>query len=814
MSHSDNTAQMPSVDTDATPDLDPRPDPRDAATVAVARPAADTVTATEGGLEPASSPPPSNIAVMTSGGDAPGMNAAVRAVVRAALARDTEVFAIFEGYQGMVDGGDAIRAMSWDDVGGILHRGGTIIGTARCLAFRSYEGRLKAAANLLERGIDRLVVIGGDGSLTGANLFRKEWPQLVADLREQGTISAEVAARHPQLLIVGLVGSIDNDMVGTDMTIGADTALHRITEAIDALSSTAASHQRTFVVEVMGRHCGYLALMSALATGADWVFIPENPPTEERWESAMLDSLHAARRAGRRESIVVVAEGAHDKHGQPITSQMIKETLETELHQDTRVTILGHVQRGGSPSAFDRYMSTVLGHSAVETLLSAQPLSTQQESESLLIGMRENRVTRAPLMQCVDQTRGLAKAVEEGDYPHAVELRGGSFREALQTFHTLSQARPHPPQDERRHLTIAVVNVGAAAPGMNTATRAAVRLGLDQGHTVLGVRNGFRGFIRGRAQDIAAMGWMDVEDWAGRGGAELGTNRKVPEGGEFYALARNIEAHQIDAILVIGGWDAYDAVYQMVRRREQYPAFRLPIICLPATIANNLPGSEMSIGADTALNSIVDVVDKIKQSAVASKRTFVVEVLGRYCGYLALMSGLATGAERVYMHEEGVTLDNLRDDVHALRQGFESGKRLGLVIRGEYANPIYTSDFMASLFQQESGGLFEVREAILGHLQQGGAPSPFDRIQATRLATRCVSFLVEKALASSDDAAFIGLQRGKVAFHAVEDFPKLSQLEFKRPKEQWWLELRPIARIMAHPNAEPATEATEPPPHR
>ncbi|MDZ7704987.1 MAG: 6-phosphofructokinase [Trueperaceae bacterium] len=776
------------------------PQQRSSTTLSTSETDAASRAETEAGLEPSPSPPPSNVAVLTSGGDAPGMNAAVRAVVRSALAHGTEAYAIFEGYQGLVDGGAAIRAMDWDAVGGILHRGGTMIGTARCLAFRSYEGRLKAAANLLERGIDRLVVIGGDGSLTGANLFRQEWPQLVADLRDNGTISEEVAARHPQLLVVGLVGSIDNDMVGTDMTIGADTALHRITEAIDALSSTAASHQRTFVVEVMGRHCGYLALMSALATGADWVFIPESPPTSDRWEADMLSSLKAARDAGRRESIVVVAEGAHDKDGQPITSQAIKTLLETELQQDTRVTILGHVQRGGSPSAFDRYMSTVLGFAATETLLAARP-----ESESLLIGMRENRVDQTPLMQCVDQTHGVADTIKRGDYPQAVALRGGSFSEALQTFHTLSQARPRPRQDQQRSLRITVMNAGAAAPGMNTAARTAIRLGLDQGHTMLAVRNGFRGFIQGAIEEI---GWMDVEDWAGMGGAELGTNRKVPEGGEFYALARNIESRGIDAVLIIGGWDAYDAAYQMLRQREQYPAFKLPTICVPASIANNLPGSEMSIGADTALNSIVDVVDKIKQSAVASKRTFVVEVLGRYCGYLALMSGLATGAERVYLHEEGVRLDDLRDDIDALRRGFEQGKRLGLVIRGEYANPIYSSDFIASLFQQESGGLFEVREAILGHLQQGGAPSPFDRIQATRLATRSVNFLVDKALAGNDDAAFIGLQRGKVAVHALEEFPKLSDLKFKRPREQWWLELRAIARIMAQPNAALALEKT------
>src|SRR6478672_352209 len=210
------------------------------------------------------------LAVMTSGGDAQGMNPAVRAVVRTALNHGAEIYAIFEGYAGLIEGGERIRSVSWDDVSSILNRGGTVIGTARSLEFRERSGRRKAVHNLLLKDIDRLIVIGGDGSLSGADLLRQEWPSLVAELLADGTIDQHMADRHPALMITGLVGSIDNDMIGTDMTIGADSALHRIVEAIDSISSTASSHQRSFVVEVMGRHCGYLAPMSALAGGADY----------------------------------------------------------------------------------------------------------------------------------------------------------------------------------------------------------------------------------------------------------------------------------------------------------------------------------------------------------------------------------------------------------------------------------------------------------------------------------------------------------------------------------------------------------------
>jgi 6-phosphofructokinase 1 len=643
----------------------------------------------------------------------------------------------------------------------------------------------------VSHGIDSLVVVGGDGSLTGANLFRQEWPELLAELVKEGRLSPEQAQDHAHLTIVGLVGSIDNDMFGTDMTIGADTALHRITEAVDAITSTAASHQRTFVIEVMGRNCGYLALMSAISTGAEWVLIPESPPDVDDWEETMSEVLIAGRKAGNRDSIVIVAEGARDRHGNPISCEQVKTVLEERLGEEVRITILGHVQRGGSPSAFDRYLTTLLGHAAVEEILTASP-----EREPQLIGIRENRITYSSLMDCVRQTHAIADVIAAHDYEKAMEMRGGSFKEAFRTMRTLVRARPKPPESGQQRLRLAVLNCGAPAPGMNTAVRAAVRLGIDQGHIMLGIRNGFRGMVNGQVQQ---MDWMSVAGWATRGGAELGTNRKIPQGSDFYAIARQIEEHGIQGLLMIGGWTGYQGALELYRQRSNIPMFNIPIICLPASIGNNLPGSEFSIGADTALNNIVDVVDKIKQSAVAESRCYVVEVMGRYCGYLALMSGLATGAERVYLHEEGVTLADLQADLDDLVEGFQRGKRLGLMIRNEYANRLYTAGFMRSLFEEEGGDLFDVRQAILGHLQQGGDPSPFDRIQATRLATRCIEFLIREAGQTSPSGAFIGLQGGKVHISDLEDLPRLVDMDHQRPKKQWWMELRPIAKIMAQP---------------
>jgi 6-phosphofructokinase 1 len=729
------------------------------------------------------------IAIFTSGGDAQGMNAAVRAVVRTALERGAEVYAIYEGYQGLVEGGELIRKMNWNSVGGILQHGGTIIGTARSKEFMTREGRSKAARNLIEHGINGIVVIGGDGSLTGANIFRQEWASLVTELAESGVISAEAAQEHSSMSIVGLVGSIDNDFHGTDMTIGADTALHRITEAMDAITSTAASHQRTFVVKVMGRNCGYLALMGAIASGADWVLIPEAPPDVDNWEDVMAERLKAGRKAGRRDSIVILAEGAQDRHGKYIGSTEVQKALEERLGEEVRVTVLGHVQRGGRPSAFDRNLGTLMGYEAVEILLNAGP-----EDEPVVIGIKNNRMTRLPLMESVLKTQAVAKAIAEKDYERAMSLRSSSFSNAFKTLRTMVRALPHPVDAGQKRFRIGVLNAGAPAPGMNTAARAAIRFGLDQGHIMLGIRNGFEGLANGEVEE---MNWMSVSGWASMGGSVLGTNRKLPKGKDFYGMAREIEDNKIDALLLIGGWTAYDAAHTMMVNRANFPAFNIPMVCLPASINNNLPGSEFSIGADTALNSIVDSVDKIKMSAGATRRCFVVEVMGHHCGYLALMGGMATGAERVYMPEEGVSLRDLQNDVELLKSGFQSGKRLGLMIRNEYANQVYSTSFMCSLFEEEGHTLFDVRPAILGHLQQGGDPSPFDRIQASRFAWLCVQSLIKECAQGGNQISFMGMQDGSIQFHDMRDFERMIDAEHQRPREQWWLGLKHIASLLA-----------------
>jgi len=730
---------------------------------------------------------------MTSGGDAQGMNPAVRAVVRTALNRGAEIFAIYEGYRGLIEGGELIRPVGWDDVSGILNLGGTVIGTARSAQFRDKAGRQRAVRNLLGQRIDRLIVIGGDGSLSGADLLRQEWPDHVKQLLADGQIDQQTADSHPALMIAGLVGSIDNDMLGTDMTIGADSALHRIVEAIDSISSTAASHQRSFIVEVMGRNCGYLALMSAIAGGADYVFIPENPP-DPGWQERLCRLLKTGRSAGRRKSIVVVAEGARDTQNNPISSDDVRRVLQDQLGEDTRVTILGHVQRGGAPSAFDRSMSSMVGYAAVSEVLAATPASIPR-----LIGTQGNRVSRLPLMESVARTRQLAELIAAKDFDAALTMRGDSYTELFHVFHSVTHALPQLQKtaaatSKGRPGRIAVVNVGGLSPGMNAAARVAIRIGLRRGHTMLGVRGGLPGLIQG---NLAAMAWGDVDGWASRGGAHLGISRNALPPSDSTALAAALAEHNVDGLLLIGGWDAFSAVHTLARERDRHPEFGIPMITLPASIDNNLPFSDLSVGADSALNLIVDAIDRVREAGTASPRCFVVETMGDHCGYLALLGGLSGGAVRVYLPEDGITLDQLSADAKTMVRSFRAGQQLFLTVMNEKANPLYTTDFLVRLFEQESEDLFDAREVVLGQTQQGGVPTPFDRILATRLAAHSIDWLSNQLDRVRTDVAVIGMRTGQVRIRSLGDVEGLADWPNRRPFEQWWLELRPLIEVLS-----------------
>ena len=307
------------------------------------------------------------IAVLTSGGDAPGMNAAIRAVARTALARDLEVLGVAHGYAGLVGGN--FLPLGPRDVGGIMQKGGTILGSARLPEFRQEEVRRQALAQLERHAISALVAIGGNGTQAGANA-----------LAEMG------------FPVVGVASTIDNDLAGSDITIGVDTALNIALEAIDRLKVTASSHGRAFVVEVMGRHCGYLALMAGIAGGAEAISIPEVESDPE----AMVNEIRSAYDRGKPHAIIVVAEGArYNAQGLLDYCAERRERLGFEL----RVTILGHMQRGGAPTFSDRMLATRLGAAAVEKLARGE--------YGVLVGTIRSQITTTPLAEVVDRQKPL-----------------------------------------------------------------------------------------------------------------------------------------------------------------------------------------------------------------------------------------------------------------------------------------------------------------------------------------------------------------------------------------------------------------------
>jgi 6-phosphofructokinase 1 len=301
------------------------------------------------------------IGVFTSGGDSPGMNAAVRAVVRTCIYNDIKPFGIYEGYKGLISGN--IKELSSKDVGNIIQRGGTILKSARSKEFFTEEGRRKAFESIQKFELDGIIAIGGDGTFTGASIFNKEY----------------------SIPFIGIPGTIDNDLFGTDNTIGYDTALNTVVQAVDKIRDTANSHNRLFLIEVMGRDAGFIALRSGISVGAEAILIPET----QTYIDELVDQLDNGSKQHKESMIVIVAEG-DDAGGAYEVAEKIKEKCP---RYESRVTILGHIQRGGSPSAMDRVIASRMGNAAVEALIEGK--------DNLMVGVLNNELAYTPFDKAI-----------------------------------------------------------------------------------------------------------------------------------------------------------------------------------------------------------------------------------------------------------------------------------------------------------------------------------------------------------------------------------------------------------------------------
>ena len=313
------------------------------------------------------------IGVMTSGGDSPGMNAAIRAIVRTAIFENLEVYGIYRGYEGLIDG--QIERLESSSVSNIIQRGGTILKTARSQRFMTPEGRMKAFQNIHDLGIEALVVIGGNGTFTGASIFDKEYG----------------------VPIIGLPGTIDNDLYGTDATIGYDTAINTVVEAADKIRDTATSHDRLFFIEVMGRDVGFIALRSGIACGAEFILVPETTTYIDNLARLLKHDWRKNKTSG----IVIVAEGDEEGGAYEIAKKVKAKLPEI----DARVTILGHIQRGGAPSAYDRVLASTLGYGAVKGLLEGQ--------RGVMAGIVDKQLVYTPFEKAIKHTKDINREMLE-----------------------------------------------------------------------------------------------------------------------------------------------------------------------------------------------------------------------------------------------------------------------------------------------------------------------------------------------------------------------------------------------------------------
>jgi 6-phosphofructokinase 1 len=687
---------------------------------------------------------PKKVAILTSGGDAPGMNAAIRGTVRAALNKGWEVYGIRDGYRGLLEGGDMIFPLDWVDVSWNFREGGTFLGSARCPELKENTPQAKklkekALMNLYRHNIADLVIVGGDGSLTGGyalfSLLQK---------REY----RNPALKRMKLSIVGIPGSIDNDIAYTDMSIGVDTTLNTIVECIDRLRDTATSHRRVIIVEVMGRRRGYLAVMSGLATGADRIFIREERVSHSELDTTLL-VLQKSFEQGQKAGIIVRAEGA------PVSTTFLKETIAVLLDpkREVRETILGHLQRGGNPTVFERTLATRMGVRAIQLLDTIS-------QEPQLVKLNAKKIGSTPLIKSLTKIK--TPAFQEG------------LSSNTKTALFLSRKLEMSPEEKSRGMCIGLLTDGTNVSGMNMAIRAVARLALNRGIAIKGIKGGFSGLSKG-PESTVNLQWsmLEMKSILRRAGTLLGVSSSgfpLDEKG-YGTIKKQVKQLKIDGLIVIGNTTTYRAAHRLSA------LINIPVVGIPAASHCNLPETDWVIGMDSTLNDLLQGIDRAADAAHVTRKIFIVHLKGAFCNCLVKLVALAGGAEQVLIYEHAADptaqdtfQETVRDSMNELKKMIALGKTFGTFVF--YSHHPATADQTVESIKQSlhrAGIPLETTIIPLETSLGGITPTAFDRILAKRLGEKALETVLTKIADRDHSFHIVGIKGKEIVVPPYKD---------------------------------------------
>ncbi|KAM0681370.1 hypothetical protein GINT2_000572 [Glugoides intestinalis] len=772
------------------------------------------------------------IGILTSGGDSPGMNSVLRSIVRYSLKNDVKAFGIYRGYDGLVRGD--IRELTWDTETQESEQGGTYLLSARSEKFRTREGRKEAAYNLFIRKINALVIIGGNGTMEGAIHLRNEFKSLCIELIAEGKVGKnckpaintqmksdealkmdklkDMLLDHGDLSdtdfidltseelydlkIVGIPGTIDNDIIGTDITLGCDTAMSRITEAVDVLNTTMKSHRRVFVVECMGQRCGWLSLMTGFALEADYILIPEVPSVN--WEDEIIMSVETGYYNNKQSIIVIVAEGAVDINGNSIKAKDVEKVI-SRTGIDVRSIVLGHLQRGGVTSAQDRFLGTIFGMKAVEYILS-------ESTEAVMMGRIDEDFVSLDLMDVVENTKKAEQCFKEKRFDELFKMRPASFQQVYEIYelqrqnlikrfyshdltlndhligelHMIAERKLDSTLCMRKNTfekmmkpRIGLLVNGTSSAGINSALNSLVQAGLTSDFEVFYIFNGYNGLMEKNARKADIF---EFSMFHGKGGVAIGaSNCKIDE----KDVTKKLKELNIDFLIVIGNANNLKVAHGCNG-----------VFLIPSAIANNVPGTEKSLGSDTALNSILSPSEACRLTSIATNKTVnIIEIGGGNCGYLTMIGGIVCGAFDMIAPETSKV-----EDIALIRKRIQRAlpkqkKSSFMIFRNETTFEGLSTEGLCKLLCKDIG--VDYNYSILGNLVRGSVSSILDRINARLSAFEAIEACKRKA-----SSGVIGVSSFKATFTDIEKVLEDYDEEKECPRNPTWMKYSKICFIL------------------